>query len=101
VKELKLKVTVRGVDPDADLAYLTRNMAKLGIVRADTPPKVQIVHIERADGRLLGLDSEFEEYWHEVQCEGVGDEETQEKCSARAAFAHGVEYAARGRRRVT
>jgi hypothetical protein len=94
-KDLDLKITVTGDDPDGTLGKM---LAKFPVGRINlmqlrySTEALDVTAVEREDGNPIGLESEFESRWAESHCEG-DDEETQEKAWAREAFLWGVEYA--------
>lgn len=101
-KTLDLKVTVSGEqDPDAVLAAMLRQgpHPRPGLMLLQYGVNVlDVTSVERADGREIGLEAEFEAWWEREQ-----DPDDTTACDAshkdwaKDAFMHGVAY---GRKRV-
>lgn len=96
MKELELKVTVAGYDPDAVLAAILRNKAQAGAALMSHlgTNALDVTRIERADGQPAGLEAEFEEYW-KGYASMHGGASYNEKASARDVFLYAAKKYAR------
>jgi hypothetical protein len=97
--ELNLKIRIRVQNPQGadavcaqiakDIDTSTSGKAAIGQTRlAGGGFAIPVISMERTDGVPLGMEAEFDTYWEETHCDG--DDGSEGKYEARAAFFYGI-----------